>query len=70
MSKKYAAALLACVIALFVYVIISITQLLLGMSDPDGAPIDTNCNKEKTRIEYIFPAYRIGCWLGRPPINE
>lgn len=30
----------------------------------------TRCNKPLTRIEYVFPQYRVGCYLGSTPKGE
>ena len=27
----------------------------------------TGCNEPRTRIGYIMPGFRIGCWLGEVP---
>jgi hypothetical protein len=28
------------------------------------------CQSKWSRIEYVFPAYRVGCWLNSPPTKE
>ena len=41
-------------------------QALSGVFDA-GLEHFGSCNKPMARIEYVFPGYRIGCWLGRAP---
>lgn len=37
----------------------------MGIADASGAGY--LCNSNKTRIEYVWPFYKWGCWLGEVP---
>lgn len=43
----------------------SLAILLTGLED--GMSADRDCKKTWARIEYVYPAYRVGCWLGERP---
>jgi len=45
------------------YVIASLLTFFGGIMSADC--IYVGC-AVKTRIEYVFPAYRLGCWLNEP----
>lgn len=42
---------------------------LMGIASGIGraGKASNDCNEPWTRIEYVLPAYRIGCWLGEVP---
>lgn len=52
----------------FVYLILSITLIAVGISDRNAYTgfFKNDCDKPMTRIEVLFPAYQLGCWLGKP----
>lgn len=55
-----------CILAsLFFYFLAFGAFLINGVSDANYHYRD--CNKQKKRLEYVLPAYRIGCWLGKVP---
>lgn len=41
------------------FILINIFMVVYGIGNEDSA-----CLSPKKRIEYIFPGFRIGCWLG------
>ena len=45
------------------YIVVSIIAFFGGVLSADHKY--TGCGI-KTRIEYVFPAYRLGCWLNAP----
>ena len=53
------------VAVLMIYLGISFVGLILGLGSMDFV-----CNKPSTRIGYVFPAYKLGCWLGSVPSEE
>lgn len=47
---------------IMIYSMISAIALGIGLSDT------RDCKERPARIQYVFPAYRLGCWLAvRPP---
>lgn len=50
-------------IAIVIYIVNSIGIICLGafLNSRDEAPF---CKLEWSNIEYLMPAFRIGCWLG------
>jgi hypothetical protein len=49
-----------------IYMFVTPFQLFFGIVD--GGPLyRTSCGEPMKRIEYVFPMYRVGCWLGAPP---
>lgn len=46
-----------------VILVISVLSVFIGIVD---AGPNSKCDGPKARIEYVLPAYRIGCWLGSP----
>lgn len=49
------------------YLALSAIQLLFGLIDANGRKWWGACDKKMSRIEYVMPAYRLGCWLNRRP---
>lgn len=62
MKKGLSAAL--CFIGL-VYGGITFLMVFHGLNDASGPALFDNCDHAFRRIEYAFPGYRIGCWLGQ-----
>lgn len=55
-------------VSLVVYGIISLIAFVFGLINADrnrGA-----CRGKWTRIEYVLPAHRVGCWFGEVPGNN
>ena len=50
-------------LTLNVWAFISLLQIPLGIAFADHR----DCSEPKPRIEYVFPAFRLGCWLGEVP---
>lgn len=48
------------------WVCVGIIPLLLGMINAQRGNTGP-CGDNLTRIEYVFPQYRIGCWLNSVP---
>ncbi len=53
------------------YVVTSVFAFLFGIAN-GAADVGTDawetCNKDRlSRIEYIAPAFRVGCWFGGKP---
>ena len=46
---------------LLISIISSFVVTFVGITDAD------KCNTPLSRIEYVFPFYRLGCWLGEVP---
>lgn len=38
----------------------------LGLNHANLGPLLSNCNTKMAKIEYIFPGYRFGCYMGKP----
>lgn len=53
-------------ILLFIAVIAA-TAEGVGDAQSDYGSSREDCRTELSRIEYIFPFYRLGCWLGEAP---
>lgn len=53
-----------------VVLVMSVTGLVVGMFNASMQIPDSNCNMAMSRIEYVIPTYRIGCWLGSPAGSE
>ena len=53
-------------VAFLIYVFASGIATCVGIMDAGdhGALFETRCNKPAIKAEYVFPAYRLGCWLG------
>jgi hypothetical protein len=47
------------------YGIPSIIAFSIGVIDASFP--NSHCNKPTTRIEYLFPAYGLGCWANSVP---
>ena len=59
---------LAMLLTLFVLMVVtSIGMIMTGLCDAGAIENKYQCNSEKSRIEYVLPFYRIGCWLGEVP---
>jgi hypothetical protein len=46
------------------YLFVSVIATMFGILD---AKFNTDCKKPLIRIEYVFPSYQLGCWLGQVP---
>lgn len=47
------------------YALISFAQIFAGII----VASDSECQSKMSRIEHVFPAFRVGCWLGEKPSN-
>jgi hypothetical protein len=56
-------------ILLFSYLFISLVPFLHGLMNA-GPKGYSPCDSEMSRIEYVFPSYRLGCFLGSPPNKD
>lgn len=54
-----------CLGILIIYGMINFLPLIFGMVDGQYARPNT-CNSPTTRIGYVIPGYKLGCWLGSP----
>lgn len=45
-------------------------NLLFGIMDARYTDLTKGCYKPLARIEYVFPAYRVGCYLGSTPNSK
>lgn len=50
----------------FIYIVFFLFALGDGITEANMT-YHNKCKIPKTRIEYIFPAFRFGCWLGSVP---
>ena len=50
-----------------VYAIISLIPFFIGLMEGSRGGLFSDCKSEMERIEYIVPAYRVGCYLGSVP---
>lgn len=48
-------------------VMLPITLFFFGLGLFHGMKGRDNCESRLSRIEYVMPTYRIGCWLGEVP---
>lgn len=51
-------------VVIIAYFIISIVCFPFGLFEADGMHM-FGCQQDMRRIEYVFPAYRLGCYLGK-----
>lgn len=51
------------ILSLGFWLLTSALQLPIGIMFADHR----ECTEPKSRIEYVFPAFRLGCWLGEVP---
>jgi len=52
-------------LVLALVVITMVVGILNGSSD--GSMNRGHCDERMSRIEYVLPFYRLGCWLGGKP---
>ena len=59
-------------IILGIYGAISLIMFLVGVQNSQSDYFYTNlkCDSAASRIEYLFPAYRFGCYMGSEPEKE
>lgn len=60
-------------ITVFGYIFINLATVLAGIEASEWDPhriTNQKCNSPLVRIEYVFPGYRVGCWLGQPMDNK
>lgn len=44
---------------------IFVSFVLAGIAESNYGPLWSHCQDKPMRIEYAFPGYRLGCWLGK-----
>jgi hypothetical protein len=49
-----------------IYLCLSSFPFLFGLLDARSL-LNNNCDRALSRIEYLFPAHALGCWLGSTP---
>lgn len=54
-----------CWILVYIYTMFNLLGFLFGVINP--IVIGESCNDKWRRIEYVLPAYRVGCWLAEIP---
>lgn len=57
----------AMLLALFPYILLSLVAFFFGLMGANREQfeyIKPRCLKERSRIEILFPAYKLGCYLG------
>jgi hypothetical protein len=59
-TNREALAVLIILFSIFAFI-----TVLLGISDSYSKFND--CHGNVKRYEYVFPLYRVGCWLGEEP---
>jgi len=59
--------LIICCVGLFVlfYLVPSLIGFLMGVSDANEYLFGPVCSKKWSKIEYIYPAYKFGCYMGK-----
>jgi hypothetical protein len=50
--------------ALF-YLLPSLICFMNGLLNANNPPLWNNCDTKWSKIEYVYPAYRLGCYLGK-----
>lgn len=52
------------------YIICNIMPFFEGLSDARYGKSVSRCGSKLSRIEYVFPGYRLGCWAGTVPEDD
>jgi hypothetical protein len=52
------------------WVAITLAMTMTGLMNISTYRGIEECKKSKTRIEYVFPGFEFGCWLGSAPEGE
>ena len=50
----------------FLYILATVAGAVSGIFDA-RLSMSQPCKRQAARVEYVFPGYQIGCWLGEVP---
>lgn len=57
-------------VLIYMWLSIGFIPFLMGIMDAAHPSLFSACQDPWSRIEYVFPQFRIGCYLGSPPNLE